>query len=82
MRNVVAYRYGRELPELDFWQGSVALSGPALEHEDISGMLGETARPTKDEEGHTVTEGLGALRGTVEDYRVSGPLATNFAPLM
>lgn len=70
---------GRDLPELDFWQGSVELTGVSLEHENLSGMLGETARPVIDEYGREVLEGLGALRGAVEDYRVAGSEGTDFA---
>lgn len=72
-------RHGRELPELDFWQGSVGLTGVSFDHENMSGMLGETARPVVDGDGQEILEGIEALRGTVEDYRVSDADATDFA---
>ncbi|CAM9453471.1 unnamed protein product [Scytosiphon promiscuus] len=46
------------------------------------GMLGETARPVRDDQtGKTVMSGLGVLRGDVEDYRVMHPLGTDFKQL-
>ena len=74
-------RFGRELPELDFWQTSVALIGVDSNNEHLTGMLGETARPVRDKNDHVITKGLDALRGTISDYRVSGPLGTEFALL-
>lgn len=72
---------GRKLSEMDFWQMGVGVNGLALKHENISGLLGETSRIVYDNDGHPVMEGLRALRGTVEDYRVSGALGTDFALL-
>lgn len=69
---------GRTLPELDFWQMDVGLDGLDIENPALSGILGETARPVLGEDGREVLEGLDALRGSVEDYRVSGPCATSF----
>lgn len=74
-------RFGRDLPELDFWQSSVGLVGIDLENEYLTGILGETARPVRDANGHVITKGVDALRGTVADYRVSGPVGTDFALL-
>ena len=74
-------RFGRELPELDFWQSSVGLSGINVENEHLTGMLGETSRPVQDTNGHVITNGVDALRGTVEDYRVSGPAGKDFGLL-
>ena len=74
-------RFGRELPELDFWQSSVGLSGINLENEHLTGIWGETARPVQDTNGHVITKGINALRGTVADYRVSGPTGMDFALL-
>ena len=72
---------GHVLPDLEFWQMDVGLHGLNIENESLSGILGETARPVLDEDGREVMEGYEAFRGTVEDYRVSGPLATDFALL-
>ena len=72
---------GRVLPELEFWQMDVGLDGLDIDNEHLSGILGETARAVVDENGHDVIEGYGAMRGSVEDYRVSDALGTNFALL-
>ena len=72
---------GRVLPDLEFWQMDVGLHGLSLENESLSGILGETARPVLDEDGREIMEGYEALRGTVEDYRVSSALGTDFALL-
>ena len=72
---------GRVLPDLEFWQMDVGLHGLSLENESLSGILGETARPVLDKDGREVMEGYEAFRGTVEDYRVSGPLGTDFSLL-
>ena len=72
---------GRVLPDLEFWQMDVGFHGLSVEHETLSGILGETARPIVDKDGHEVMKGYEAFRGTVEDYRVSGPLGTDFALL-
>ena len=74
-------RFGRELPELDFWQSSVGLSGINVENEHLTGMLGETSRPVQDTNGHVITKGIDAIRGTVADYRVSGPVGKDFGLL-
>ena len=71
----------RVLPDLEFWQMDVGLHGLSLENESLSGILGETARPVLDKDGREVMEGYEAFRGTVADYRVSGPLGTEFALL-
>ena len=52
----------------------VGVDGLSLDHESRSGILGETARPVLDADGREVMEGFEAFRGTVGDYRVSGPL--------
>lgn len=72
---------GRPLPELDFWQMDVGLDGLDIGNPELSGILGETARPVLGKDGHEIMEGQDAVRGSVEDYRVSGPLATSFALL-
>ena len=72
---------GRVLPEMEFWQMDVGLDGLAIDNPRLSGILGETARPVVGDDGHEVLEGEGAFRGSVEDYRVSGPLGTDFALL-
>lgn len=72
---------GRILPDLEFWQMKVGLHGLSVEHESLSGMLGETARPVLDDDGREVMQGYGAFRGTVQDYRGSGPWGVDFALL-
>ena len=72
---------GRVLPDLEFWQMDVGLHGLTLENESLSGTLGETARPVLEEDGREIMEGYEAFRGTVEDYRVSSALGTDFALL-
>ena len=72
---------GRVLPDLEFWQMDVGLHGLSLENESLSGILGETARPVLDEDGREIMEGYEAFRGTVEDYRVSDALGTDFSLL-
>ncbi|CAM9432614.1 unnamed protein product [Hapterophycus canaliculatus] len=72
---------GRALPDLEFWQMDVGMDGLDVENPRLSGLLGETARLVYDENGQKVVEGFEAFRGTVEDYRVSGALGTNFALL-
>lgn len=72
---------GRALPDLDFWQMDAGVHGLSLDSETLTGILGETARPVLDEDGHEIMEGYNAMRGTVEDYRVSSALGTEFALL-
>ena len=72
---------GRVLPGLEFWQMDIGLDGLAVDNPHLTGMLGETARPVVDENGSEVMEGYSAIRGTVEDYRVSDALGTDFALL-
>lgn len=72
---------GRVLPDLEFWQMDVGMEGLDVDNPSLSGLLGETARLVLDDKGHAVMEGPGAFRGTVEDYRVSGPLGASFALL-
>lgn len=72
---------GSVLPDLEFWQMDVGLDGLDIENPVLSGILGETARPEYDEMRRPVMQGFDAIRGTVEDYQVSGPLGTHF-PLL
>ena len=72
-------RFGRDLPELDFWQMGVGVEGLSLNHESLSGLLGETSRVVVDAEGNEVMEGSEALPGMIEDYRVSDAEGTDFA---
>ena len=72
---------GRVIPDLEFWQMDVGLHGLNIENPMLSGILGETARPVRDENGLEVMEGFEAFRGTVDDYAVSGSLGTHFALL-
>lgn len=69
---------GRMLPELEFWQMEVGFEGLSIEHPKLTGLLGETARPVLDDQGHVIMEGYDALRGTVEDYRVTGATGADF----
>ena len=72
---------GRVLPDLEFWQMDVGLDGLSLDNESLTGILGETAGPVLDEDGHQIMQGYGAIHGTVEDYRVSSALGNDFALL-
>lgn len=49
-----------------------------VDADSVTGILGETMRPVLDDEGNPIMSGLDALRGNVEDYRVSGPLMSDF----
>ena len=69
---------GRVLPDLTFWQMDVGLDGLDVGNPNLTGILGETARPVVGEDGQHVMEGDGAIRGNVEDYRVAGALGTDF----
>ena len=43
------------------------------------GVLGETLHPTVDAStGEPIMRGMSAVRGTEEDYRVSGPFSSDF----
>ena len=70
---------GRVLPDLEFWQMDVGIDGLSLESKSLTGILGETARPVLDKDGRKIMQGFEAIRGTVEDYRVSCSLSTEFA---
>ncbi|CAM9767189.1 unnamed protein product [Ectocarpus sp. 13 AM-2016] len=70
---------GRVFPGLDVWQMDVGVVGLSLENEDLTGTLGETARPVYDKDGEAVIKGDDAFRRTAEDYRVSGGLGADFA---
>ena len=72
---------GRVLPDLEFWQMDVGFDGLAIDNPNLTGMLGETARPVVGESGNEVMDGYDAFRGSVEDYRVSDALGTDFALL-
>lgn len=69
---------GKTLSDLDFWQMDVGLEGLRIGR-SLSGILGETLRPSLDGKGKAIKSGPGALRGVVEDYRVSGALGVEFA---
>lgn len=70
---------GRVLPELEFWQIDLHLERYDFDAKRVTGMLGETMRPVLDSQGVPIISGVEAIRGQVEDYRISGPLATDFA---
>ena len=57
----------------------VGLDGLSQDSESLTRILGETARPLLDKDGRKVMQGYGAIRGTVEDYRVASALSTDFA---
>ncbi|CAM9894970.1 unnamed protein product [Ectocarpus fasciculatus] len=67
-----------DLPDHLTWQMNVA-----IDHHDISleatGVLGETVVPTVDANGKSIMKGMDAIRGSQDDYRVTGPLDTAFA---
>ncbi|CAN0178112.1 unnamed protein product [Ectocarpus sp. 6 AP-2014] len=67
-----------DLPDHLAWQMNVA-----IDHHDVSleatGVLGETMVPVVDDDGKYIMKGLDAIRGSQEDYRVTGPLDTAFA---
>ena len=65
------------VPELDFWQGDVGVERSRFS-DTVSGMLGETSRLLLNENGLPIMEGIGAIRGTPEDYRVDGPFGVEF----
>ena len=69
---------GRTFSDLDFWQLDVGLEGLHVGN-SLSGILGETTRPSLDNKGKAIMSGPGALRGVAEDYRVSGALGVEFA---
>lgn len=72
---------GRVPPDLEFWQMDLGIDGLVLDHESLTGLLGETARPVLDQDGNKIMMGLEAFRCSVEHYRVDGPLGTDFALL-
>lgn len=70
---------GRVLPELEFWQMDVHIEWLDVNPESVTGILGETMRPVLDETGAPSLTGAEAMRGNVEDFRVSGPLMSDFS---
>ncbi|CAN0252997.1 unnamed protein product [Scytosiphon promiscuus] len=69
---------GRTLPELEFWQMDLHLEWAAVDHAKVEGILGGTVRPVVDADGKLVMRGLDAIRGNIEDYRVSSPTGLDF----
>ena len=69
------------VPDMGFWEMGVEVNDIALQHDNLSGLLGETFRVLYDEYQQPVMKGTKAIHGTVEDYRISDPLATDFALL-
>lgn len=69
---------GRVLPTLEFWQMNLLLEWYNFNVETVTGMLGETMRPVYNQEGLPIMSGQAAMRGDIEDYRISGPLSTDF----
>lgn len=74
----VVDRGGQVVSVFEFWQMNVYLEWRDLNPKTVTGVLGETMRPVLDAAGVPLMFGRGALRGQVEDYRISGPLATDF----
>eukprot|EP00903_Cladosiphon_okamuranus_P009792 g9309.t1 len=66
-----------DLPDHTTWQMNMA-----VDHNDVSGeatgILGETLIPTLDDSGMPIMQGMGAIRGSQEDYRVAGALGVYF----
>ncbi|CAN0080080.1 unnamed protein product [Scytosiphon promiscuus] len=66
-----------DLPDHTTWQMNMA-----VDHNDVgleaTGVLGETLVPTVDDSGMPIMQGMGAIRGSQEDYRVEGPLGVYF----
>lgn len=69
---------GRVLPELEFWQMDLHVEWATFDSDLVTGILGETMRPVLDAAGRPILAGKSALRGEVDDYRISGPLASDF----
>ncbi|CAN0348830.1 unnamed protein product [Ectocarpus sp. 6 AP-2014] len=67
-----------DLPDHITWQMNMG-----IDHNEVSysatGILGETSTPTKDANGEDIMTGMEAIRGSEEDYRVTGPLDVTFA---
>ncbi|CAM9241036.1 unnamed protein product [Ectocarpus sp. 12 AP-2014] len=67
-----------DLPDHTTWQMNMG-----VDHNEVSysatGILGETSTPTTDANGEDIMTGMKAIRGSEEDYRVTGPLDVTFA---
>lgn len=73
---------GRVLPELEFWQMNFYLNWADVNYSTVTGVLGQTARPVFDKvTGVRIMNGLEALGAEVEDFRLSGPISTEFPQL-
>lgn len=59
----------------------IGVEGLKLQHNSPYGVLRETTRVVLDAEDNEVTEGVGALPGSIEDYRISEAEGTNFSIL-
>ncbi|CAM9646462.1 unnamed protein product [Scytosiphon promiscuus] len=66
-----------DLPDHHTWQMNIAVDPTSLSSQ-AEGILGETIVPTLDANGDPIMHGMGAIRGTQADYRVAGPLETDF----
>eukprot|EP00903_Cladosiphon_okamuranus_P019467 g17901.t1 len=66
-----------DLPEHTTWQMNMAVAQNDVSRE-ATGVLGETQIPTLDDSGMPIMDGMGAIRGSQEDYRVEGPLGIHF----
>ncbi|CAN0044628.1 unnamed protein product [Ectocarpus fasciculatus] len=67
-----------DLPDHVTWQMNMG-----IDHNEVSysatGILGETSTPTTDANGEDIMTGMESIRGSEEDYRVTGPLDVTFA---
>ena len=68
------------VPKVDCWQGDVRVERRSFS-DTVPGMLGETSRPVLNEHVLPIMEGIGAIRGSPEDYRVEGLLGVEFEML-
>eukprot|EP00752_Nemacystus_decipiens_P004376 g3999.t1 len=66
-----------DLPDHTTWQMNMAIDRTEVSLE-ATGILGETLVPTLDDSGTPIMQGIGAIRGSQEDYRVEGPLGVYF----
>ncbi|CAM9891998.1 unnamed protein product [Scytosiphon promiscuus] len=62
-----------DLPDHLTWQMNLAIDEHSIDA-GATGILGETLVPTLDEYGEPIMEGMLAIPGVEEDYRVDGPL--------
>lgn len=69
-----------DLPDHIAYQMNVAFDKVVL-GDNPQGAIGETIHPVLDEDGQAITQGIKAIRGDEEDYRVACLLCSEFAEL-